>query len=44
MRVKIKTGVMIGGGVALLLVIVAIVAALRYDINSYKSKIETVAS
>jgi AsmA protein len=35
---------MIAGGVVVLIVIAAIVAALRFDINSYKSKIETAVS
>jgi uncharacterized protein involved in outer membrane biogenesis len=35
---------MIGGGVVVLIVIAAIVAALQLDINSYRSKIETAAS
>ncbi len=35
---------MIAGSVVVLIVIAAIVAALRFDINSYKSKIETAVS
>jgi AsmA protein len=44
MRAARKKGLMIAGGIVLLIVIVAIVTVLLFDINSYKSKIETVAS
>ena len=35
---------MIAGGVVALIVVAAIIALLLFDINSYKSKIETAAS
>jgi len=44
MRAERKNSLMIGGGVATLIVIAVIVAALRFDVNSYKSKIETASS
>ena len=44
MRAERKKGLMIAGGVVVLIVIAAIVAVLLFDINSYKSKIETTAS
>ncbi|MCX5817024.1 MAG: AsmA family protein [Proteobacteria bacterium] len=43
-RTERKKGLIIAGGVVALIVIAAIVAVLLFDINSYKSKIETVAS
>jgi uncharacterized protein involved in outer membrane biogenesis len=39
-----KKGLIIAGGIVLLIVIAAIVALLLFDINSYKSRIETAAS
>ena len=39
-----RKSLMIAGGIVLLIVIAAIVAVLLFDINSYKSKIETAAS
>jgi AsmA protein len=44
MRAGRKKGLMIAGGIVLLIVIAAIVAVLLFDINSYKSQIETAAS
>ena len=44
MRAERKKSLMIAGGVVVLIVIAAIVAVLLFDINSYKSKIETAAS
>jgi len=44
MRAERKKGLMIAGGIVLLIVIAAIAAVLLFDINSYKSKIETVSS
>ncbi|HME43890.1 MAG TPA: AsmA family protein [Syntrophorhabdales bacterium] len=44
MRAKRKKSLMIAGGVVVLIVIAALVAVLLFDINSYKSKIETAAS
>jgi AsmA protein len=44
MRAERKKGLMIAGGIVLLVVIAAIVAVLLFDINSYKSKIETAVS
>jgi AsmA protein len=44
MRAERKKGLMIAGGIVLLIVIAAIAAVLLFDINSYKSKIETAAS
>ncbi|MCX5806746.1 MAG: AsmA family protein [Proteobacteria bacterium] len=44
MRIKRKKGLIIAGGVVALFVIAVIVTVLLFDINSYKSKIETVAS
>jgi AsmA protein len=44
MRAARKKGLMIAGGVVVLIVVAAIVAVLLFDINSYKSKIETAAS
>jgi uncharacterized protein involved in outer membrane biogenesis len=44
MSAERKKGLMIAGGIVLLVVIAAIAAILLFDINSYKSKIETAAS
>ena len=44
MRPERKKGLMIAGGIVLLIIIVGIVVALLFNINSYKSKIETAAS
>jgi uncharacterized protein involved in outer membrane biogenesis len=44
MRAGRKKGLMIAAGIVLLIVIAAIVAVLLFDVNSYKSKIETAAS
>ena len=44
MRAERKKGLMIAGGIVLLVVVAAIVAVLLFDINSYKSQIETAAS
>ena len=44
MRPERKKGLMIGGGIVLLIIIVGIVVALLFNINAYKSKIETAAS
>ena len=44
MRAERKKSLMIAGGVVVLIVIAAIVAVLLFNINSYKSKIETAAS
>ena len=44
MRAGRKKGLMITGGIVLLIAIAAFVAVLLFDINSYKSKIETAAS
>jgi AsmA protein len=44
MRTERKKSLMITGGVVVLIVIAAIVAVLLFNINSYKSKIETAAS
>ena len=44
MRAERKKTLMIAGGVVLLILIAAIVAVLLFDINSYKSKIETAVS
>ncbi len=44
MRAERRKGLMIAGGVVFLIVIAAIVAVLLFDINSYKSQIETAAS
>ena len=44
MRAGRKKGLMIAAGIVLLIVIAAIVAGLLFDVNSYKSKIETAAS
>ena len=44
MRTERKKSLMIAGGVVVLIVIAAIVAVLLFNINSYKSKIETAAS
>ena len=44
MRAERKKGLMIAGGIVLLIVIAAIAVVLLFDINSYKSKIETAAS
>ena len=44
MRAERKKGLMIAGGVVFLIVIAAIVAVILFDINSYKSQIETAAS
>ena len=44
MRAERKKTLMIAGGVVLLILIAAIVAVLLFDINSYKSKIETTVS
>src|SRR5664280_1636790 len=44
MRAERKKGLMIAGGIVLLIVIAAIAAVLLFDINYYKSKIETAAS
>jgi AsmA protein len=44
MRAERKKGLMIAGGIVLLIVIAAIAAVFLFDINSYKSKIETAAS
>lgn len=44
MRVERKKGLMIAGGVVVLIVIAAIVAFFLFNINSYKSKIETATS
>jgi AsmA protein len=44
MRAERKKGLMIAGGIVLLIVIAAFVALLLFDINSYKSQIETAAS
>jgi AsmA protein len=44
MRAERGKGLMIAGGVVVLIVIAAIVAILLFDINAYKSKIETAAS
>ncbi len=44
MKGERKKGLMIAGGIVLLIVIVGIAAALLFNINTYKSKIETAAS
>lgn len=44
MRAERKKGLTIAGGIVLLAVIAAFVAVLLFDINSYKSQIETAAS
>ena len=44
MRTERKKTLMIVGGVMTLIVITAFIALLLFDINSYKSKIEAVAS
>ena len=44
MRAERKKGLMIAGGIVLLIVIAAIAVVLLFDINYYKSKIETAAS
>ena len=44
MRPKRKRGLAIAGGVVALIIIAGIVAALLFNINAYKSKIETAAS
>ena len=44
MRAGRKKGFMIAGGVVVVIVIAAIVAVLLFNINAYKSKIETAAS
>ena len=44
MRPERKRGLAIAGGVVALIVIAGIVAALLFNINSYKSKIETAVS
>jgi hypothetical protein len=44
MRIERKKGLIIASGVVALFVIAVIVTVLLFDINSYKSKIETVAS
>jgi AsmA protein len=44
MRPKRKRGLVIAGGVVALIIIAGIIAALLFNINSYKSKIETAAS
>jgi len=44
MRAERRKGLMIAGSVVFLIVIAAIVAVLLFDINSYKSQIETAAS
>jgi uncharacterized protein involved in outer membrane biogenesis len=44
MRVERKKTLMIAGGLVGLFLIAVIIAALRFDINSYKSKIETAVS
>lgn len=44
MRAERKKTLMIAGGVVLLIAITTIIAALFFDINSYKSKIETAVS
>ena len=44
MRPKRKRGLAIAGGVVALIIIAGCVAALLFNINSYKSKIETAAS
>jgi AsmA protein len=44
LRPKRKRGLAIAGGVVALIIIAGIVAALLFNINAYKSKIETVAS
>ncbi len=44
MRPKRKRGLAIAGGVVALIIIAGIVAALLFNINSYKSRIETAAS
>ncbi|MCX5809276.1 MAG: AsmA family protein [Proteobacteria bacterium] len=43
-RTERKKGLIIAGGVVALIVIAAIAVVVLFDINSYKSKIETVAS
>ncbi|MGZ3648973.1 MAG: AsmA family protein, partial [Syntrophales bacterium] len=43
MTAKGKKGLIIAGGIVLLIVIAAIVTVLLFDINSYKSQIETAA-
>jgi len=44
MRAGRERGLVIAGGIVLLIIIAAIVTVLLIDVNSYKSKIETVAS
>ena len=44
MRAERKKGLMIAGGIVLLVIVAAIAAVLLFDINSYKSQIETAAS
>jgi uncharacterized protein involved in outer membrane biogenesis len=44
MRPERKKGLLIGGSIVLLIMIVGIVVALLFNINAYKSKIETAAS
>jgi uncharacterized protein involved in outer membrane biogenesis len=44
MRAERKKGLMIAGGIVLMIVIAAIVTVVLFDINSYKSQIETAAS
>ncbi len=44
MRTKRKWGLAIAGGIVALIVVAGIVAALLFNVNSYKSKIETAAS
>jgi AsmA protein len=44
MRIDRKKGLIIAGGIVALFIIAVIVSALLFDINSYKSKVETAAS
>ncbi len=44
MRPERNKGLMIGGGIVLLIIIVGIVVALLFNMNTYRSKIETDAS
>ena len=44
MRPEKKKGLAIAGGIVALIIIAGIVAALLFNINSYKSRIETAAS